>query len=119
MTVDCYDGDEEPEVTHGNTLTASVPVRDVCSAIASYAFMASPYPIIISAEVHCGVQQQKVLVKILKEVFGDALVTAPLGSEKEWQEETLPSPEQLKYKIMFKVCPALSLTDCLLNHMNA
>jgi phosphatidylinositol phospholipase C delta len=107
MKVDCYDGDTEPVVTHGKTLTASVPVRDVCAAIASYAFMASPYPVIISAEVHCGPQQQKVLVDILTEVFGDALVTAPLAAAKGLPEDILPSPEELKYKIMFKVCSSL------------
>ena len=73
--------------------------------------MASPYPIIISAEVHCSAQQQKVLVDVLKEVFGDALVTAPVGAMEEWQEETLPSPEQLKYRIMFKVMPLDSNTS--------
>jgi phosphatidylinositol phospholipase C delta len=66
--------------------------------------MASSYPVIISAEVHCGTQQQRVLVRILTEVFGEALVTAPLAVEKGLPEEALPSPEQLKYKIMFKVC---------------
>lgn len=66
--------------------------------------MASPYPVIISAEVHCGTQQQKVLVDILKDVFGDALVSAPLAASNGLQEEALPSPEELKYRIMFKVC---------------
>lgn len=96
-------------MTHGKTLTASVPVRDVCTAIASYAFMASPYPVIISAEVHCGTQQQKVLVDILTEVFGDALITAPLAAGKGLPENVLPSPEELKYKIMFKVCFTASI----------
>lgn len=104
---------------HGNTLTASVPVRAVCVAIACYAFMASPYPLIISAEMHCGPQQQLVLVEILKQVFGDHLLTAELEHETYKSDgmsdfknglrrnhavlSQLPSPEQLKYKILFKV----------------
>lgn len=107
-SVDIYDGDDEPIVYHGKTLTGSVSVRAVCVAIASYAFMASPYPIIISAEMHCGPEQQLKLVDILKEVFADQLVTAGLnkvqGPVKEVEPEELPSPEQLKYRILFKVC---------------
>lgn len=103
FTVDCYDGDIEPVVTHGKTFTASVPVREICTAISAYAFMASPYPVIISAEVHCGPHQQLALACILKEVFGSALVTAPLATEHRSQQKDLPSPEQLKYKILFKV----------------
>ena len=75
--MDIYDGDTEPVVYHGRTLTTKVPVREICSAIAKYAFVASPYPIIISAEIHCSVLQQEQLVEIMKEVFGDALVYAP------------------------------------------
>ncbi|KAJ9125253.1 hypothetical protein QFC22_000208 [Naganishia vaughanmartiniae] len=64
--------------------------------------MASPYPVIISAEVHCGPQQQLALACILKEVFGSALVTAPIAINQGLREHDLPSPEQLKYKILFK-----------------
>lgn len=43
----------EPVVTHGGTLTSSLSVRHVCEAINRYAFVTSPYPIIISGELHC------------------------------------------------------------------
>ncbi|KAG9023978.1 Phospholipase C, partial [Serendipita sp. 407] len=43
----------EPIVTHGGTLTSSVSVRRICEAIERYAFVTSPYPVIISGEVHC------------------------------------------------------------------
>ncbi|OBZ76452.1 1-phosphatidylinositol 4,5-bisphosphate phosphodiesterase delta-4 [Grifola frondosa] len=71
--------DIEPMIYHGRTLTSKVSVRDTCTAIAKYAFVASPYPIIISAEIHCCVAQQDMLVEIMKEVFGDAL---PRGSQR-------------------------------------
>lgn len=107
ISVDIYDGDDEPIVYHGKTLTGSVSVRAVCVAIASYAFMASPYPIIISAEMHCGPEQQLKLVDILNDVFGEQLVTAELGgigsSDESKELAELPSPEQLKYRILFKV----------------
>ena len=44
----------EPIVTHGGTLTSSISVRRICEAIDRYAFVSSEYPVIISAEIHCG-----------------------------------------------------------------
>jgi hypothetical protein len=66
--------------------------------------MASPYPVIISAEVHCGSESQIKLVQILKEVFGGQLVTGALPGFEEVAEGRLPSPEQLRYRVLFKVC---------------
>jgi phosphatidylinositol phospholipase C delta len=99
--VDIYDGDEEPIIYHGKTWTSKVSLRDVCLAIAKYAFVASPYPIIISAEVHCGLAQQDIMVDIMTKVFGDALIRAPV--EGRPKIETLPSPEALKGKFLLKV----------------
>lgn len=102
LTVDIYDGDHEPMIYHGNTLTSKVSLRDVCHAIAKYSFVTSPYPVLISAEVHCGVAQQDKIVDIMTEVFGDAIVQAPV--EGRPKIETLPSPEDLKNKFLLKVC---------------
>lgn len=100
--VDCWDGDGEPVIYHGRTFTGKVPVRDVVHAIGKYAFVASPYPIIISAEIHCCVEQQEGLVRILKEILGIRFLDAPLA-DREGHEEVLPSPEDLKYRILLKV----------------
>nr|XP_019049181.1 phosphatidylinositol phospholipase C, delta [Kwoniella bestiolae CBS 10118]OCF28111.1 phosphatidylinositol phospholipase C, delta [Kwoniella bestiolae CBS 10118] len=101
VEMDVQTGDHEPVVYHRKTLTSSVSVRDICRAINQYAFVASPYPVIISAEIHCSFEQQNRLASILKEVFGERLVTAPLTGECT----DLPSPEQLKNRIMFKAKP--------------
>jgi phosphatidylinositol phospholipase C delta len=100
-TVDVYDGEDEPVIYHGKTWTSKVSLREVCMAIAKYAFVASPYPIIISAEVHCGLKQQDVLVNIMTEVFGDALIRSPI--EGRPKIENLPSPEDLKGRFLLKV----------------
>ncbi|KAI0357698.1 PLC-like phosphodiesterase [Trametes cingulata] len=100
VELDIYDGDTEPMVYHGRTLTSKVSVRDTCAAIAKYAFVASPYPIIISAEIHCSVPQQEQLVEIMKEVFGEALVYAPVDGRPKI--EVLPSPEDLKGRVLLK-----------------
>ncbi|KAI0305117.1 1-phosphatidylinositol-4,5-bisphosphate phosphodiesterase 1 [Multifurca ochricompacta] len=100
VELDIFDGDKEPVVYHGRTLTTKVSLREVCEAIAKYAFAVSPYPIIISAEVHCSIPQQDMMASIMREVFGESLVTAPVhGCPKI---EVLPSPEDLKGRILLK-----------------
>jgi len=100
--VDIFDGDKEPVVYHGKTLTTKVSLRKACEAIAKYAFVVSPYPVILSAEVHCSIPQQDMIASIMHEVFGDSLVSAPEGRPKI---EVLPSPEDLKGRILLKVRP--------------
>lgn len=96
--VDIHDGDIEPVAYHRKTLTTPVAVRDICQAIKNYAFISSPHPVIISAETHCSTVQQKILASILRDVFGDKLVTQTIDGRA-----ALPSPEELKGKILFKV----------------
>ncbi|KAL1742013.1 PLC-like phosphodiesterase [Schizophyllum fasciatum] len=100
VELDIYDDVDGPTVYHGKTLTKKVPVKDICEAINKYAFVASPYPVVISAEVHCSVQQQDMLVDILNKAFGDKLIKAPV--ENRPKVTTLPSPEDLKGKILLK-----------------
>lgn len=99
--MDIYDGDTEPMVFHGKTLTSKVSVREICTAIKRYAFVTSPYPVIISAEVHCGLAQQDMMAAMLVEIFGDMLVKAPVDGHQA-PIEKLPSPEQLKGKVLLK-----------------
>ena len=103
--VDIYDGDKEPVVYHGKTLTSKVSLREICEAIMKYAFVVSPYPIIISAEVHCSIPQQDTMVSIMHEVFGESLVSAPINGRPKI--EVLPSPEDLKGRVLLKVCPVV------------
>ncbi|KAF7317211.1 Phosphoinositide phospholipase C [Mycena chlorophos] len=100
VEIDIHPGSPTPVVTHGNTLTSKVPLRAVCEAIDKYAFVASPYPIIISAEIHCSVAQQDMIVEIMTEVFGERLVTAPIDGTLVIEQ--LPSPEELKGRILLK-----------------
>lgn len=101
-TVDIFDGDREPVVYHGKTFTTKVSLRKACEAIAKYAFVVSPYPIIISAEIHCSIPQQDMIASIMLEVFGDSLVSAPVQGRP--RIAALPSPEDLKGRILLKVC---------------
>ncbi|KAF8877451.1 PLC-like phosphodiesterase [Gymnopilus junonius] len=100
VELDIYDGETEPVIYHGKTLTSKVPLRDICHAVAKYGFSTSPYPVLISAEVHCGVAQQDKMVDIMVEVFGDSIVQAPV--EDRPKLEKLPSVEDLRGKILLK-----------------
>lgn len=99
--MDIYDGEIEPVIYHGKTLTTKIPLRDICKAIARYAFVTSPYPIIISAEVHTSITQQAMIATIMSDEFGDALVKAPVDGRPKI--EVLPSPEDLKGRVLLKV----------------
>ncbi|CAE7160627.1 unnamed protein product [Rhizoctonia solani] len=107
VEVDIWDGDYEPVITHGRTLTGSVSLRHVAQAIAKYAFVASPYPIIISAEMHAGIEQQSMVSQIFREEFGSALITCRLNDEDLEELEGLPSPEELKGRVLVKFKNAL------------
>lgn len=100
VELDCWDGSHgQPQVTHGRTLTSKVPFDDVIAAVAQYAFVSSPYPLILSLEVHNEVQQQEAIAASLRTHLGSMLVTEPL---KDVPEGTLPSPEQLRGRILVK-----------------
>ncbi|MGH0124485.1 UNVERIFIED_CONTAM: hypothetical protein FKN15_077170 [Acipenser sinensis] len=57
------------------------------------------YPIILSIEDHCSILQQRNMATTFKKVFGDMLLTKPV----DISADGLPSPNQLKRKILIKV----------------
>ena len=100
VELDCWNGsDGRPIVTHGHTGTSSVLFADCITVINRYAFEASPYPLILSLEVHCDSEQQTRMVQIMKEGFGDKLLVRPLAEHAL----ELPSPEALRNRILVKV----------------
>ncbi|XP_037263057.1 1-phosphatidylinositol 4,5-bisphosphate phosphodiesterase eta-1 isoform X6 [Falco rusticolus] len=100
IEVDCWDGpDGEPVVHHGYTLTSKILFRDVAETINKYAFINNEFPVILSIENHCSIQQQKKIAQYLKEIFGDKL---DLSSVVTGDSRQLPSPQNLKGKILVK-----------------
>ena len=91
----------EPRVLHGYTLTQSISFRAVCHAIKESAFVASNLPLIVSLEVHANLDQQQTMVEIMKELWEGHLVDITSVSEQDI--ESLPSPGELRNKILIKV----------------
>ncbi|XP_077606226.1 1-phosphatidylinositol 4,5-bisphosphate phosphodiesterase eta-1 [Crocuta crocuta] len=100
VEVDCWDGpDGEPVVHHGYTLTSKILFRDVVETINRHAFVKNEFPVILSIENHCSVQQQRKIAQYLKGIFGDKL---DLSSVDTGDTKQLPSPQSLKGKILVK-----------------
>jgi hypothetical protein len=98
VELDCWDGEKnDPIITHGNTLAGKIFFRDVIKAIEQYGFVASKYPVILSIENHCNLEQQKVLAAIMKDTFKDKLAWP-----QDYPDGYLPSPEELSNKILVK-----------------
>lgn len=106
IEIDIWDGpseedenslDPEPIVNHGRTFTKPIKFANVVMAIQKFAFITSPYPLILSLEINCSPLSQRKVVKILKETLRSSLVTDPIDGSS-----TLPSPENLKYKFLVK-----------------
>uniref|UniRef100_UPI003AAE598C 1-phosphatidylinositol 4,5-bisphosphate phosphodiesterase eta-1 n=1 Tax=Centroberyx gerrardi TaxID=166262 RepID=UPI003AAE598C len=100
VEVDCWDGpDGEPMVQHGYTLTSKITFKSVIETINKYAFINNQYPVILSIENHCSIQQQKKIAQYLREILGDKL---DVGDTLGRDSRTLPSPHSLQGKILIK-----------------
>uniref|UniRef100_A0A8C7R732 Phosphoinositide phospholipase C n=1 Tax=Oncorhynchus mykiss TaxID=8022 RepID=A0A8C7R732_ONCMY len=103
VELDCWDGDDgSPIIYHGYTLTTKIPFKDVVEAINRTAFVNSDMPVILSIENHCSLPQQRKMAEIFKAVFGIKLVSKFLFESDFSDDPLLPSPLQLKGKILLK-----------------
>ncbi|CAF4178785.1 unnamed protein product [Rotaria sp. Silwood2] len=100
--VDSERKNDEPEIKHRNTPVRSVQFLQVISAIRECAFKVSPYPLILSLENHCSPRAQAKMAKYLVDVFGDSLITQALKTHPIEDNCPLPSPNDLKFKILIK-----------------
>ncbi|XP_056423817.1 1-phosphatidylinositol 4,5-bisphosphate phosphodiesterase beta-1 isoform X2 [Hyla sarda] len=106
VELDCWKGrtaEEEPVITHGFTMTTEISFKEVIEAIAECAFKTSPYPILLSFENHVdSPKQQAKMAEYCKQIFGDGLLTETLEKYPLEPGVPLPSPMELKYKILVK-----------------
>ncbi|PAA82282.1 hypothetical protein BOX15_Mlig021267g3 [Macrostomum lignano] len=99
VELDIHNGPNgDPIITHGGTMTSRIRFEDVIKTIKRFAFVASEYPLILSFENHCSLEQQDKMAQILTKHLKDYLYV----DESSDHMERLPSPEELKWKIIIK-----------------
>ncbi|KFY63108.1 hypothetical protein V496_04207 [Pseudogymnoascus sp. VKM F-4515 (FW-2607)] len=91
----------EPVVLHAWTLTRAVGFREVCRAVRESAFQTTNLPLIVSLQVGCDLDQQEVMVQIMKEEWEGVLVDT--AHPTCHPEERLPRLDELLNKILIKV----------------
>lgn len=101
VELDCWNGPkDEPIVYHGYTRTSKILFLDCIKTIKENAFAVSPYPVILSLEVHTSPAQQDRMTEIMENELGDMLFKPP------WGVGAPPtftfSPSALKGKILVK-----------------
>ncbi|KAK7198910.1 Phosphatidylinositol-specific phospholipase C [Novymonas esmeraldas] len=101
VELDCWNGsNREPIVYHGYTRTSKILFADCIRVIKEYAFETSPYPVILSLEVHTSLSQQDRMAEILEDILGDVLLKPAWGPS---EKPTFPfTPEQLRHRILVK-----------------
>ncbi|KAK7141887.1 hypothetical protein R3I94_011547 [Phoxinus phoxinus] len=105
VELDCWDGkgeDQDPIITHGKAMCTDVLFKDVIQGIKETAFMTSEYPVILSFENHCTKHQQYKLARYCEDIFGDFLLKQPLDDFPMEAGCPLPSPNELRGKILIK-----------------
>uniref|UniRef100_A0A8C2K866 1-phosphatidylinositol 4,5-bisphosphate phosphodiesterase n=1 Tax=Cyprinus carpio TaxID=7962 RepID=A0A8C2K866_CYPCA len=106
VELDCWDGkgeDQEPIITHGKSIKCiCINALDVIQGIKEMAFLTSEYPVILSFENHCTKHQQYKLARYCEDIFGDLLLKQPLDDFPMEAGSPLPSPNDLKGKILIK-----------------
>lgn len=98
IEIDCWDGPEGmPIIYHGHTATTRIKFCDVLRTIRDHAFVTSTYPVILSVENHCSLDQQRKMAEAFTKILGDKLVKEQLNSN-----DCMPSPKDLERKIIIK-----------------
>ncbi|NXG38744.1 PLCL2 protein, partial [Dromaius novaehollandiae] len=94
-----WDGpDGEPVVYTSPSAASCVPFRTAVGLIEQHAFAASAYPLILCLVARCSAAQQRLAAQCLRKTLGDKLYLEPPSPAESY----LPSPEQLKGRILIK-----------------
>uniref|UniRef100_A0A1D1ZEK1 Phosphoinositide phospholipase C n=1 Tax=Anthurium amnicola TaxID=1678845 RepID=A0A1D1ZEK1_9ARAE len=88
------------DVLHGRTLTSPVELIKCLKSIKDHAFVASPYPVIITLEDHLTADLQAKVAEMVTQTFGDMLYYPKSDSMDEF-----PSPEALQRRIILSTKP--------------
>lgn len=99
LEIDVWPSKNGPIVTHGYTLSQSLPFSEVCVAIGSFV-QPDSWPVLVSLECHVyGEKEQAELVRIMREAWGSKFI----DHELDGIPKRLP-PETVLGKILVMVC---------------
>lgn len=100
IELDAWNGpDGQPRVLHGGTATKPILFREAVETVAKHAFCISRYPVILTIENHCSLEQQARMATILADELGDKMYK-PIGSSDEaW---SFLSPTDLAGKVLIR-----------------
>ncbi|GMS79147.1 hypothetical protein PENTCL1PPCAC_1322, partial [Pristionchus entomophagus] len=99
LELDLFDGEAgEPVITHRLTLIQPITLRDTLHVILKRAFVTSQFPVILTLENHVSLPQQEVMADIFHEILSDHLYIP----DKDSHKKPLPSPNELKKKIILR-----------------
>ncbi|GAV49776.1 hypothetical protein ZYGR_0R00170 [Zygosaccharomyces rouxii] len=104
IEIDIWDDDIGPVVCHG-FLTPAIPLINVIEIIRKYAFITSPYPLIISLETNCNRENQAIAASIFMNSLGSMLY------QNINEDGPLPSPNELRHKILLKAKKTKRVSD--------
>ncbi|EPY22955.1 phospholipase C, delta [Strigomonas culicis] len=100
VELDCWDGPQnDPIVFHGHTRVSKILFSDVLQTVNRHAFVASPFPVILSLEVHTSAAQCLRLSQHLRETFGDRLLLAKDVPTCDYTPEGLRGRVLAKWKM--------------------
>eukprot|EP00197_Chlamydomonas_leiostraca_P008777 CAMPEP_0202864510 /NCGR_PEP_ID=MMETSP1391-20130828/4718_1 /ASSEMBLY_ACC=CAM_ASM_000867 /TAXON_ID=1034604 /ORGANISM="Chlamydomonas leiostraca, Strain SAG 11-49" /LENGTH=1008 /DNA_ID=CAMNT_0049544257 /DNA_START=178 /DNA_END=3205 /DNA_ORIENTATION=- len=101
IELDCYNkqpGFQDPVCKHGGTLTKPVSFRACVNAVRASAFSTSPYPVVITLELHADEANQRDMADVIAHELGPALYVPQPGEPGEgWK-----SPHDLQHKVLIR-----------------
>jgi len=100
VELDCWDAPDKsmPIIYHGHTLTSKITFKEVLEAIRDYGFKVTEYPVILSLEVHCGIEGQQGMAQLIKDILGAANLLVPSFE----RTKKMLVPGELKNKVILK-----------------
>lgn len=99
MEIDCWDGKDQPVVTHGMTFCLNLGFEDLIRDLQPLAFKYSEYPLVLSLEMHCSRPKRDMIASVLTKYFPTELFYL---TKEDFFARRLPPLSELMNKVLIK-----------------